>query len=731
MRIRRHLELKLANTKLADLKVGAGLTIGVVRGLSYSVTNIALASLIFGGILSAYFVEGIGLILVGSAAMAIVGAFRSEIPGALVGTPMAVWLVLVVTSQALPLDGRPLFVTFVVFILLSALLCGVLLYVLGRFRVAGLLRFVPYEVAAGSLSGIGILVVLLGLRMCGLDLRSPQLASFTNFEIYLNWGSALLYAFLLVWVSKMWRSFLVMPLSFLFVCVLAHLILAVFNVPLDSAREAGFFLEIHIPTTVWPPLSIQDIGLIDWQVLMLQIPSFLALVTVLLLVTVVGVSGLELSSNSDLNWNQEFRSSGISSFISGVVSGPPGAIIVTSTIQHQKLHAATPVTCLTLAIVMLVLVFFGMEVVRFIPVPALGAILLQLGWYLIADWLIANRKRLPNIDYGIVCAVCVCIVLFGYLRGIAIGIAITIVLFLVRLSNVPVIDRSQSLEEVQSRKTRNIPEQAILRKLGKSAWLYGLSGYVFFGSAQSLFLQIKKKIEEDGDITCVVFDLSATTGFDLSAIDAFAKFVEYATSNQTQVVIAATTKRVRDELNRSMDAADQDPVYWEIDEDHAIERAEELLIESYTSNIEENPTLKQDLFDEVASGVESRLQRQSTFEDLVSRPEKWGEMREYQTGEVICSISQLPPGLQFVISGDASVVDESGTRLYECGYGDAIEARSGFQAYSASTTTQATSVCRTLLLTRESLNEISEQDSELSLKIYRFLMQNNALMPTH
>ena len=723
--------MKLTSTKLADLKIGAGLTIGVVRGLSYSVTNIALASLIFGGILSAYFIEGIGLILVGLAAMAIAGAFRSEIPGALVGTPMAVWLVLVVTRQTLPLEGRPLFVTFVVFVLLSALLCGVLLYTLGRLKVAGLLRFVPYEVAAGSLSGIGILVVLLGLRMCGLDLKSPEFASFTNFEIYLNWGSALLFGFLLVWVSKVWRSFLVMPLLFLLVCVLAHLILAVFNIPLDTAREAGFFLEIDIPTTVWPPLSIQDFELIDWQVLLLQIPNFLALVTVLLIVTVVGVSGLELSVSSDLNWNREFRSSGISSFISGLVSGPPGAIIVTSTVAHQKLHAATPVTCFTLAAVLLLLVFLGMEAVIYIPVPALGGILLQLGWFLIEDWLIANRKRLPRIDYGIVCAVCVCIVLFGYLQGIAIGIAITIILFLVRLSNAPVIDRSHSLEEVRSRKTRNIPDQAILRKQGKSAWLYGLQGYVFFGSAQSLFLQIRKKIEKEGDISCVVFDLSSSTGFDLSAIDAFVKFIEYATNNQTNVVIVGAPQRVRAELERSMDAADHDPVYWETDEDRAIEQAEELIIKTYASNIEENPSLKRDLFDEVASGVESRLRRQATFEELVLRLEKWGETREYQTGEMICGIGQLPPGLQFVLAGDASVVDESGTRLFECGYGDAIEARSGFHAYSASATTKAMSVCRTLLLTRESLQQMSEEDSELAIQIHRFLMQNHSLRPSH
>lgn len=70
--------------------------------------------------------------------MAIVGAFRSEIPGALVGTPMAVWTVLVATSQTLSLDGRSLVVTFVVFVLCSALLGGVLHSALGRFKVAGL-----------------------------------------------------------------------------------------------------------------------------------------------------------------------------------------------------------------------------------------------------------------------------------------------------------------------------------------------------------------------------------------------------------------------------------------------------------------------------------------------------------------------------------------------------------------------------------------------------------------
>lgn len=96
------------------------------------------------------------------------------------------------------------------------------------------------------------------------------------------------------------------------------------------------------------------------------------------------------------------------------------------------------------------------------------------------------------------------------------------------------------------------------------------------------------------------------------------------------------------------------------------------------------------LFHEVADTLDLRLQRQSDFEDLIFRLEKWGETHSYETGEAICSIGQLPPGLQFVLSGGAIAIDESGIRLFEYSYGDAIETRSGFQPFSTSVTTLAT-----------------------------------------
>lgn len=63
-----------------------------------------------------------------------------------------------------------------------------------------------------------------------------------------------------------------------------------------------------------------------------------------------------------------------------------------------------------------------------------------------------------------------------------------------------------------------------------------------------------------------MFDLSSSTDSDLRAVDALVKFVGHAINRQTEVSISETSKRARDELKRSMDATDQNPVYLEIDE---------------------------------------------------------------------------------------------------------------------------------------------------------------------
>lgn len=65
--------------------------------------------------------------------------------------------------------GKALFVTVACALMIGSLVTGICCLMIGRFRLTNLLRFIPYPVAAGFVSGIGGTVCLAAMSLLGAD----------------------------------------------------------------------------------------------------------------------------------------------------------------------------------------------------------------------------------------------------------------------------------------------------------------------------------------------------------------------------------------------------------------------------------------------------------------------------------------------------------------------------------------------------------------------------------
>ena len=156
--------------------------------------------------------------------------------------------------------------------------------------------------------------------------------------------------------------------------------------------------------------------------------------------------------------------------------------------------------------------------------------------------------------------------------------------------------------------------------------------------------------------------------------------------------------------------------------DRALERCEDIVLAVWRSDRGEEGGWRDTLLERVAGDMERHLDRQVLFEDMVDDLREWLEPRDYDTGEALVSIGERQNGLQLLIGGQASAYDVTGTRLFQCGPGDAIEPRSAFGAYAADTAMIADQPCRTMMLTPAALSWLEENDERLILKLYRYLL---------
>ena len=169
----------LASGLHADLRSGKAvpaLAAGFTSGLGLLVAQVAFGSFIFSGPLASYSSQGVGLVLFGNFAACLVVALGGGYRGAIAGLSPALVIVMATIGFSMDAEGHPLFVTTVVALMLSAVATGVCCLLIGRFRRANLVRFIPYPVAGGFVAGIGGAVCLAAMSLMGAepDWRAPS-----------------------------------------------------------------------------------------------------------------------------------------------------------------------------------------------------------------------------------------------------------------------------------------------------------------------------------------------------------------------------------------------------------------------------------------------------------------------------------------------------------------------------------------------------------------------------
>ncbi|MDE0456711.1 MAG: SulP family inorganic anion transporter [Chromatiales bacterium] len=700
------------------------LSSGLVSGLYMVIYVFSAGGIIFSGALAPFFSQGTGTILFGTFVVCLVITLTSGYRGAISALPSPAIVVLVAIGSTIALQGDMLFMTMVATMMVGALAGGTCFLTIGRFRLANLVRFIPFSVAGGFLAGTGGALCLAALPLMGVTPEWPMSPSFLEPSALWSWVPGVAYGLGLFIATKRWSSSVLLPVSFVSIAALYHLGLAFLDISGNDARAMGLLFARISQGGLWPAFAPGDLAQVDWAAVAIQIPNMLALILVVLLSLVMYLSGIELAANVELEWNREFKAAGLGSLVAGLGGSPPGCLSTSASIISHKLRAESRLTGVVASLVMGSALIWGDAVLMLVPVPLVAGFLVFIGLVLLDDWLMKSRGALPWTEYAIILLIFVTIVGFGFLEGVGIGMLVTTAFFAVRLSRVEPVEAEFTAREHSSNKIRSIPDRAILREEGTLVRAFRLRGYIFFGSVYPLVERIKQSLRKDPPPACVLLDFSAVAGIDFSAMNALCMFVKAAHADGARVVLSAASEQFRDRLSQDLPPSVYDTLLLEPDADRALERCEDIIIAARRPDPGNESGLRNVLLDHVAGDMERHLDRQILFEELVHDLRDWLEPHEYDTGETLVAIGEPLQGLQLLTTGRASVYDSTGARLFQCGPGDAVEPRGAFGAHAATATAVADEPCRAMMLTPAARQWLEEREAQLLLTLYGYLLTN-------
>lgn len=414
--------------------------------------------------------------------------------------------------------------TVMLMLALIGLLAGALQIGFGLSGIGKLIRYIPYPVVSGYLSAVGITIIAGQLpRVLGADAALGAGHALLHPTGW-HWESVLVGGVVIGVMIGAPRLIRAVPAAIVaLLCgVLAYLALGWANPALWQTQGNPLLVG---------PLSagagqLFDTLLRQWQALSKGSPELLALVfmpalslaALLSIDTLKTCVVLDAMTASHHNPNREMVGQGLGNIGSALLGGVPGAGTMGASLVNVSSGAQTRRSGAIAGLFALLACLLLSSLVAWVPIAALGAILLVIGYRMI-DWrsLEFFRTASTQFDFLVILTVIAVALMFNLVAASGAGIVLAVLLFLREQSRSTVLRRKLEGSELFSRVVRHEIELQVLLRNGSKTVIVELQGALFFGTANQLYQALEPEI---GQRTYVILNLRRVQSLDLTATHA-------------------------------------------------------------------------------------------------------------------------------------------------------------------------------------------------------------------
>ena len=694
---------------------------GFVNGIIFVVSAMALGALIFTGELSSYLPQGIGILLFGSLIFALFSAVTASYPiiiSAPQDIPIAILALMTTTIVATSGSGwssQEQYEFIFVTIGLSSVLVGLFFYILGKFKLGKLVRFIPFPVVGGFLAGTGWLIVQFSFSMMtDVDPTINNLSTFFTPEMLIRWVPGAVFAVALLIIYHYISHYLLMP-AVLTIGIGLFYVVAFFNGVSVSELESGGYLLGPFPEEgLFTGLPGQYLSTFDWNLFWVTLPAIGTMMILNAISVLFNYSGLELIIKQDVDLDRELKMTGFSNMLAGLGGTPPGYLTLSETSMAYNIGARSRLSSIVVVLLCAFTLFFGANVLSIFPKVILGGLLLNLGLSFLEEWLYDTWEKLTRNDYFVIVIILFVIAAVGFLEGIVIGLLMSIVLFVLSYSKVEVVKHELSGTTFHSNVERSEYLKRIIADHGEKISILHLQGFIFFGTANRLLDKVKERVEneEASHLKYLIFDFRHVTGLDSSTINSFNKLRIMAKNHGFKVVFCSLNQDMTNQLRTGGLLPDEGGVFVEFDDlDHGLERCEDELIEQYKRLDEELPDSK----------------KADSFKDQFPGIAEFFEEKIVAGNTAIIEQGKDPGGIYFIDSGRITVRLDIGTgegiRLKSLGAGTVVGEVSLYLGSKASASVLTKTDCVIYFLSKDNFQKLNLESPGKAAELHTYIIK--------
>ena len=460
-----------------------------------------------------------------------------------IGGPTGAFTVIIygiVNSDKLAASG----ISGMVGLSVAAMIAGVLLILMGVFKMGGLVKFIPYTIVAGFTAGIAVTIAagqigeFFGLRMNISEANPmtimgdtytkmpgkflPKVIAFGKSMGTINFTSlimaAVCLAFLFVWPKlnkKIPGSIIV-----IIVATVANILINKFaglqtaeevknllpGETMDSFRQAPTIFDTYgqIPNRFSKPEffgyfqehvhSAKDFFKTLGNTIPAVFPSAISIAVLAAIESLLSAVVADGMTGDKHNSNQELIGQGIANVVTPIFGGIPATGAIARTATNIKNGGKTPVAGIFHALTLLVIMLFLGKYVGYIPMAALAAVLINVAWNMAGIPTIRKLLKGQKSDVAVLAVTFLITVFMDLTVAIGVGLAFAAFFFIKKMIDVSSVrDKRENITgglDTKSHPNTDEPEEKL--NLPDGASVYEIDGPLFFGTVRKFEVAMER-----------------------------------------------------------------------------------------------------------------------------------------------------------------------------------------------------------------------------------------------
>ena len=425
-------------------------------------------------------------------------------------------------------------------LLLATLLAGFILIGAGLMKLGRMIRFIPHPVITGFTAGIAVIIASSQVKdFFGLSMENVPADFLPKWQAYLsavgtiNMPTLAVGAGALALVVALRRFAPRLP-GFLAAIVASSLAASVLGLPVETIGSRFPDIPSGLPAPALPNISVAAVT----QVLPSAFTiAFLAGIEALLSAVVAdGMAGTRHRSS------QELVGQGVANIGSALFGGLPATGAIARTATNVRAGGRTPVAGIMHALFLLLFVLFATDLMAYVPMAALAAILFVVAWGMSEIGRFIALMKLGGSDRTVLLLTFVLTVFVDLTVAIGVGVTVASLVFMARMSEAVEFGDDDGPDDEEQE------EQTQRDSLPPGVEVFRINGPLFFGVAGELLDTLRRMGQKPG---VIILRMRLVPLLDVSGITMIKEFVEQTRLAGTRLILSGVRPEPRAMLSRA------------------------------------------------------------------------------------------------------------------------------------------------------------------------------------